>query len=86
MRAKVSSTWVLVTNVFVSEQGLDGDGHRFHMHGGPDKAVCVYAIEIIEALQKEGTTKARRTIGCHPGASAGGLHLKAEGGSLICIF
>ena len=52
-----------VAEVFVDEQGLDGDGHRFHMHGGPDKAVCVYAIEIIEALQKEGHPIAIGTTG-----------------------
>lgn len=52
-----------VGDVFVSEQGLDGDGHRFHMHGGPDKAVCVYAIEIIEALQREGHPIAIGTTG-----------------------
>ena len=52
-----------VSDVFVSEQGLDGDGHRFHMHGGPDKAVCVYAIEIIEALQREGHPIAIGTTG-----------------------
>ena len=43
-----------VTEVFVSESGLAGDAHRFHMHGGPDKAVCVYAAECIESLQREG--------------------------------
>ncbi len=52
-----------VAEVFVGEQGLDGDGHQFHMHGGPDKAVCVYAIEIIEALQKEGHPIAPGTTG-----------------------
>ena len=52
-----------VAEVFVGEQGLDGDGNRFHMHGGADKAVCVYAIEIIEALQKEGHPIAIGTTG-----------------------
>ena len=52
-----------VREVFVSKNGLDGDGHRFHMHGGPDKAVCVYAIEIIEKLQKEGHPIAIGTTG-----------------------
>lgn len=47
----------------MGEQGLDGDGHRFHMHGGADQAVCVYAIEIIEALQKEGHPIAIGTTG-----------------------
>ena len=52
-----------VREVFVSQNGLDGDGHRFHMHGGPDKAVCVYAIEIIEKLRKEGHPIAIGTTG-----------------------
>ena len=52
-----------VAEVFVGGQGLDGDGHRFHLHGGSDKAVCVYAIEIIEALQKEGHPIAIGTTG-----------------------
>lgn len=52
-----------VREVFVSKNGLDGDGHCFHMHGGPDKAVCVYAIEIIEKLQNEGHPIAIGTTG-----------------------
>ncbi len=49
--------------VFVSIDGLDGDGHRFHMHGGPDKAVCLYAIEVIDALSAEGHPIAPGTTG-----------------------
>ena len=52
-----------VRDVFVTKNGLDGDGHRFHLHGGPDKAVCVYAIEIIERLQQEGHPIAIGTTG-----------------------
>ena len=84
-----------VAEVFVGEQGLDGDGHRFHMHGGADKAVCVYAIEIIGALQKEGppiaigTTGENVTVGGTDGKSmvpvvvqvvgAGAIHVRGEG-------
>lgn len=38
----------------VSLDGLDGDGHVYRHHGGPDRAVVIYARELIEALQREG--------------------------------
>jgi len=39
----------------VSRSGLDGDGHRDPQHhGGPDRAVCLFSLELIEALQAEG--------------------------------
>jgi MOSC domain-containing protein YiiM len=39
----------------VSTDGLDGDGHRDHEHhGGPDRAVCLFSLEQIRALQAEG--------------------------------
>jgi MOSC domain-containing protein YiiM len=39
----------------VTPLGLDGDGHRNHEHhGGPDRAVCLFAMEQIEALRAEG--------------------------------
>jgi MOSC domain-containing protein YiiM len=35
--------------------GLMGDDHDDKdSHGGPDRAVCIYATELIEALQREG--------------------------------
>lgn len=49
--------------VFVSKSGLDGDGHRYHGHGGPDKAVCLYAVEVIDALRAEGHPIAAGTTG-----------------------
>jgi len=49
--------------VFVSKSGLEGDGHRYHLHGGPDKAVCLYAIEVIDALRAEGHPIAAGTTG-----------------------
>ena len=49
--------------VFVSKSGLDGDGHRYHLHGGPDKAVCIYADEVIDALRAEGHPIAVGTTG-----------------------
>lgn len=39
----------------VSLLGLHGDAHNdSEHHGGPDRAVCLYAIERIHALQAEG--------------------------------
>jgi len=39
----------------VSPPGLEGDAHRDTVHhGGPERAVCVYALEAIEALNAEG--------------------------------
>lgn len=39
----------------VSEQGLDGDRQRnLKFHGDPDRAVCLYSLELIERLQDEG--------------------------------
>jgi MOSC domain-containing protein YiiM len=55
----------------VTIAGLDGDGHRDRQHhGGPERAVCLYAMELLEALRAEG----------HP-VSPGGLgeNLTLEG-------
>src|SRR5262245_29147420 len=39
----------------VTRAGLDGDGHRNKkLHGGPDRALCLFSLEQIEALQAEG--------------------------------
>ncbi|MGH7325337.1 MAG: MOSC domain-containing protein [Candidatus Rokuibacteriota bacterium] len=39
----------------VTALGLEGDAHRDREHhGGPERAVCLYALEAIEALQAEG--------------------------------
>lgn len=39
----------------VTVLGLEGDAHRdTEHHGGPERAVCLYALEAIEALQAEG--------------------------------
>jgi MOSC domain-containing protein YiiM len=48
---------------FVSKAGLDGDGHVFHMHGGPEQAVCLYALDVIDALRAEGHPIAAGTTG-----------------------
>lgn len=39
----------------VTVDGVKGDRQRDrHFHGGPKRAVCLYSLEIIEALQSEG--------------------------------
>ena len=39
----------------VTTLGLDGDAHRVpEHHGGPDRAVCLFALEAIDALRAEG--------------------------------
>jgi MOSC domain-containing protein YiiM len=39
----------------VTRLGIDGDAHRdTEHHGGPDRALCLFSIEQIEALQAEG--------------------------------
>ena len=44
-----------VSEVWVSVEGLDGDRHRNRvLHGGPDRALCLFSFEILEALQQEG--------------------------------
>lgn len=38
----------------VAELGLVGDQHRSETHGGPERAVCLFSLERILALQAEG--------------------------------
>jgi MOSC domain-containing protein YiiM len=44
-----------VESANVTPHGLEGDRHRdLEHHGGPDRAVCIFAGEAIEALKAEG--------------------------------
>ena len=44
--------------------GLEGDAHRDREHhGGPDRAVCLYSMDVIRALVAEGHTVAPGTLG-----------------------
>jgi len=46
-----------LTEAWVSFEGLCGDGHRNKiLHGGPDRAICVFSFEVIEDLRQEGHT------------------------------
>lgn len=44
-----------VPEALVTKSGVHGDRQRNRdIHGGPDRAVCVFSLEAIEALQAEG--------------------------------
>jgi MOSC domain-containing protein YiiM len=44
-----------IADVIVSRSGLLQDAHNdTKHHGGPEQAVCVYSLERIQALQREG--------------------------------
>lgn len=46
-----------VPEAWVSVDGIRDDGHRNKvLHSGPDRAICVYSFELIEALRQEGHT------------------------------
>lgn len=44
-----------VPSVAITKNGLVGDLQRnLRVHGGPDRAVCIYSLERIQSLQAEG--------------------------------
>lgn len=44
-----------VPEAHVGPDGVSGDAHDDNQHhGGPERAVCLYALEVIQALQAEG--------------------------------
>lgn len=44
-----------VASAELGELGLSGDAHtHMKVHGGPERALCLYALEHILALQEEG--------------------------------
>jgi MOSC domain-containing protein YiiM len=48
----------------VGRLGLEGDAHRDHEHhGGPERAVCLFSLEAVEALAAEGHAIAPGAIG-----------------------
>lgn len=42
-----------VDEAHVGELGLEGDKHRFHLHGGADRAICMLSVEAYRALQED---------------------------------
>ena len=48
----------------ITEHGLDGDRqHDLRFHGGPDRAIVLFSLDVIRALQREGHTIAAGTTG-----------------------
>ncbi|PZV05483.1 MAG: MOSC domain-containing protein [Leptolyngbya sp.] len=44
--------------------GLEGDRQRhLKFHGGPDRALCLWSLEVIESLQREGHPIAPGSVG-----------------------
>ena len=44
-----------VAEAHVGREGLDGDAvNHPKIHGGPERAVCLFSLELIQALQAEG--------------------------------
>lgn len=44
-----------VKSVYVSKNGLVGDKHKHKQyHGGPERAVCLFSLDVIEQLQTAG--------------------------------
>jgi MOSC domain-containing protein YiiM len=47
----------------VTPLGLEGDGHRGARHGGAERALCLFALELLEALRAEGHPVAPGALG-----------------------
>jgi len=53
-----------VPSADVTRAGLEGDAHRdLEHHGGPDRAVCLFSFEQIQALRAEGHPVVPGTLG-----------------------
>ena len=53
-----------VASARVTANGLEGDGHRdLEHHGGPERALCLFSLEQIRALQVEGHTVTSGAVG-----------------------
>jgi MOSC domain-containing protein YiiM len=53
-----------VESARITRLGVEGDAHRdTENHGGPERALCIFALERIRALQAEGHPIAPGSIG-----------------------
>ncbi|HEY6361280.1 MAG TPA: MOSC domain-containing protein [Vicinamibacterales bacterium] len=53
-----------IASAWIDASGVEGDQQRNRqLHGGPDRAVCLYSLDLIEKLQAEGHPIAPGTIG-----------------------
>lgn len=88
-----------VPSADVGPEGLTGDGHRSSNHGGPDHAVLLFGLDVIERLRAEGHPIGPGTAGENltltgvdwanvvPGTRlifAGGVELEATGYCTPC--
>jgi MOSC domain-containing protein YiiM len=70
-------------SAMVTEQGLDGDRQRDKRnHGGPQRAICLYSLEQILALQAEGHPIYPGSTGENVTLSGVDLHTLAPGDRL----
>ena len=47
----------------VTRLGFEGDAHDYEHHGGPERAVCLFSLEMIDALAAEGHATEPGAIG-----------------------
>jgi MOSC domain-containing protein YiiM len=53
-----------VEEAMITTAGVEGDAHRdLEHHGGPERAVCLYAMEAIRGLASEGHAVVPGTLG-----------------------
>ena len=52
-----------VAEARVEREGLVGDAHNDHRHGGPERAVCLFSMELIRRLRAEEHPIAPGTVG-----------------------
>jgi len=38
----------------VGPDGLEGDGHRYHLHGGRDRALCLLSVAEVRSMEADG--------------------------------
>ena len=58
----------------LTERGVEGDRQRnLKVHGGPDRAVCLYSLELLERLQGEGHPIHAGSSGGKPDACGSGM-------------
>lgn len=44
-----------VQEAMIAKAGVEGDRQRnLKVHGGPDRAICLFSLELLERLQEEG--------------------------------
>jgi len=43
-----------VPSARVGALGLEGDAHRYHLHGGAHRAVCLFSVEDYASLARDG--------------------------------